>query len=397
MRILHAIPSCLPSAGGPIEALRRIAAQVASGGHVVDVVCLDDEGGAENDAPFGRVVKLGGGLGTYGLNLRLLGWLRAHVTDYDAVVVNGLWQFHGLAVWLASRGGRVPYYIFTHGMLDPWFRTAYPVKHLKKLCYWMLAERHVVNGARGVIFTSEAERKLARCSFPCYRPTEYVTVYGTADPLADPDFVAHEPSPGLIVFLGRIHEKKGCDLLLRAFAALGERRTGYRLMIAGPCDSSLKRRLAQLANDLGISDAIEWPGLLVGRAKWDLLRSAEIFCMPSHQENFGVAIAEALACGTPVLITNKVNIWEEIEADSAGLVADDTVDGVSALLRDWIGLDAAGRAGMRAAARRCFERRFHINRVATSYLDILFPSVNGAVVSTTQPETLTTTVPEVVV
>jgi glycosyltransferase involved in cell wall biosynthesis len=104
--------------------------------------------------------------------------------------------------------------------------------------------------------------------------------------------------------------------------------------------------------------------MLTGNAKWGALRGAEVFLLPSHQENFGIAVAEALSCGTPVLISDKVNIWREIETDAAGLVGPDTAAGTLATLARWTTLSAEAKSAMRAAALDCFQRRFAISAAA---------------------------------
>ena len=386
MKILHVIPSCDPRAGGPIEGLKRIATEVSTFGHTIDVVCLDAAAPGADDGPFNQVIRLGRGVGKYGLRLQLMSWLSAHVSNYDVVVINGLWQFHSAAAYLALRKISGRYFVFAHGMLDPWFRKAYPLKHIKKLCYWLLMERHVVNRAAGLIFTSESERTSAKKSFPLYHPKEFVTAYGTGNPPFDIGEDSKTVGKKIILFLGRIHEKKGCDLLIEAFAALGALRSGYTLVIAGPADDARLKALQKQAKALGVDQEISWPGLVTGAEKWRLLHLAEVFCLPSHQENFGIAVAEALACGTPVIISDKVNIWEEIKQDGAGLVCDDTAKATGVALQRWVSLDDRRRLEMRTAARSCFENRFHISRVARSYLEILglAPTSQGKIAAVQQ-------------
>jgi len=248
---------------------------------------------------------------------------------------------------------------------------------------------HAIRGARRIaavmrecmpewiVFTSETERVLARTSFPLYRANEAVTVYGTAPPpIAEPgrhlpDTRNSTDSRKIILFLGRIHEKKGCDLLVSAFAALGALRSEYRLIIAGPDESGLVERLRADAVRLGIDQDITWPGMVTGRDKWNLMYSADVFCLPSHQENFGIAVAEALGCGVPVLITDKVNIWREIVEYGAGYAASDTVEGVTEVLRNWVNATDATKQLMRERALACFNEKFHIEQVALSYLRIV--------------------------
>jgi glycosyltransferase involved in cell wall biosynthesis len=118
-------------------------------------------------------------------------------------------------------------------------------------------------------------------------------------------------------------------------------------------------------------DSIVFPGMLTGDVKWGALSAAEAFVLPSHQENFGIAVAEALACGTPVLISNKINIWREIEADGAGYVENDDLRGTTNLLNRWLATSEPLRAQMRENARKCFALRFEIDRATDSLLSVL--------------------------
>jgi glycosyltransferase involved in cell wall biosynthesis len=140
--------------------------------------------------------------------------------------------------------------------------------------------------------------------------------------------------------------KKGPDLLLRAIAAL--KAEGFWdpatmvLVLAGPASGSYATELQHLAERLGISSSLHWTGMLQGDQKWGAFQSADAFVLPSHQENFGIAVAEALSCSTPVLLTHAVNI----AAAGAGLVEHDTVVGITTLVRRWLALDPAARAAM---------------------------------------------------
>jgi glycosyltransferase involved in cell wall biosynthesis len=113
--------------------------------------------------------------------------------------------------------------------------------------------------------------------------------------------------------------------------------------------------------------------MLAGDAKWSAIQAAEVFVLPSHQENFGIAVVEALALGVPVLISEKVNIWREIEADGAGLVEPDTPDGTAKLLRRWLAIDDAHRAGMKPKATACYQAHFHMATAAQRLLDVVTP------------------------
>jgi glycosyltransferase involved in cell wall biosynthesis len=379
MRYLQVISSLDPSGGGPAEGVLRLSAAAVRRGHKVEIVTLDAPGHCWHEPASCPVHNLGpSSLGKYCYTPRLVPWLRLNAQRFDAVVVNGLWQYQGLATRAALRGMGVPYYVFTHGMLDPWFRRAYPLKHAKKWLYWPWGEYRVLRDAQAVLFTCEEERIQARQSFSMYQVREAVVSYGTPgvegdQPAQRRTFLDSFPmlrDKRLILFLGRIHPKKGVDLLLNAFADLADRWPDLHLVIAGPDSGGEQSSLLQQFGEQ-LTGRVSWPGMLRGDLKWGALLCAEAFILPSHQENFGVAVAEALSCGLPVLISNKVNIWREIEADGAGLVADDTVAGTRDLLARWLALNDAERERMRASTRPCFEKRFHIETAAGILLNTL--------------------------
>jgi glycosyltransferase involved in cell wall biosynthesis len=315
---------------------------------------------------------------------RLVPWLRAHRHEYDAVVVNGLWQYSSFGVWRAMRGTGTPYFVFTHGMLDPWFKRTYPIKHVKKWLYWPWAEYRVLRDAAAVLFTCEQERRLARRSFWLYKCEECVVDYGTHGPVGDPAlqrerFLARFPqlqAKRCLLFLGRVHVKKGPDLLLHALAAtlrnLPAAATGnLHLVMAGPDDHAYALAMKALAGSLGLEQRVTWTGMLTGDLKWGAFHMADAFVLPSHQENFGVAVVEALACGVPVLISSQVNIWEDIAQAGAGFVDADDIAGTQRLLERWARVDPERWRQMRAAAKICFARRFHVDGAAQSFIRVM--------------------------
>ena len=380
MKILHVIHSVDPRGGGPIEGIRQLVPVLAAQGITTEVMSMDAPGNpGTSDFPV-PLHTMGPSLSNYGYNSQTVSWLREHRTNYAAVIVNGLWQYPGRAVWQALHGTSTPYYVYPHGMLDPWFKRAYPLKHLKKWLYWLWAEYKVLRDAEAVLFTCEEERLEARKSFWLYQCREQVTGYGTASPPGDAVhqrnlFLKEFPElrdKRFILFLGRIHEKKGCDLLLHAWKKIRDRNeTTGCLVMAGPFDNAYGAQMKALAHALDLESSVLWPGMIAGDIKWGSLRAADAFILPSHQENLGIAVVEALACHIPVLISNKVNIWREIEMDCAGLVENDDLEGTVRLLERWLDLPSAPKETMRAQARHCFERHFDIARTATKLASLL--------------------------
>jgi glycosyltransferase involved in cell wall biosynthesis len=284
------------------------------------------------------------------------------------------------AAWRRYAGSTIPYYVFPHGMLDPWFKKTFPLKHVKKWFYWPWAEYRVLRDAAAVIFTSEEERLLARKSFWLYRAREKVSPLGVEAPGISPnaksEFLSRYPqlqNTRNFLFLGRLHPKKGCDILLDAFARVSSREP-ISLVLAGPDQIGWEAELRQQVARLNLTERVVFTGMLEGAMKQGAFASADAFVLPSHQENFGIAVVEALAAAVPVLISNRVNIWREIDADRAGRVESDDVQGTLRLLQRWIDSSPSERDAMQHNARKCFEQRFEIHRAVDSLLQILSAS-----------------------
>lgn len=384
MLILHIIDTLSPDRGGPPEAVRQLITAYANIGAQTEIVCLDHPDAAYLKNFSCKIHALDQSyLGRYALSPRLWRWLDANIERFDGVVMNGIWSFPGLALNRIAARHKRPYGVFVHGALDPWFNRMYPVKHLKKLLYWRIQYK-VLHDALAVFFTTDTERKLARESFRPNKWSPVVVPYGITDPYVrwDNEHAQKEAffnlQPQLrdrryLLFLGRLHEKKGCDLLVDAFAQIAERESDLDLVMAGPDYADMLMRIKHLANRLGVASRVHFPGLIRGEAKWGALQACEAFVLPSHQENFGIAVVESLAVGRPVLISNQVNIWPDIEQDQVGLVDADDRDGTRRLLRRWVEMPVREREQMAVRARACFHRRYAMDRAAAAINDIFLP------------------------
>ena len=370
MRLLHMVHTLNPENGGPPESVRMFVLAHKRAGNEVEVATLDAPGSGFDRLAECPVHPCGRGPSRYGYSPHLEHWLRANFARFDGVIVNGVWQYHGVAARRVLAGRR-PYAVFAHGMLDPYFMQRYPLKHLKKLAYWIFEERRNLNLAQAVCFTSEEEKRIAARGFPFARFRGVVVPYGTFGPEGDPGelkraFAAQFPSVAgrrYFLFLGRIHPKKGCDLLIEAFAQTAPK--DFRLVMAGPDESGLRTELETLAARLGVADRVLWTGMLTGSAKWGAFYGAEAFVLPSHQENFGIAVADALSCGVIPLISDKVNIAPDLVADAAGLVEADTLEGTRQLIERFGAMTEAERNEMRQRALDAYRRRYSLSHAAT--------------------------------
>jgi glycosyltransferase involved in cell wall biosynthesis len=366
MNILHFISSVDPATGGPVEGLKQRIAIYHSAGHHVEVASLDAPEFTASLSFPAPIIALGPGRGTFAYSSRALPWLRANISRFDLVLINGVWNYNTLAAHQALAGTGIPWAIFTHGMMDPYFKRQFPLKHLKKSLYWHACLSRVFRDATAILFTTEEERLLARQSFSRYRVREMVIPYGTFGPTLDlpavrEEFLDRFPNlrgKRLAICLSRIHPKKGTDILIQAFAATLAECPAYHLVISGPDQVGWQRDLEALAQSLSISDRITFTGKLEGPLKWGAFAASEVFTLPSHQENFGIVVAEALACSLPVVLSDKINIWREVLRHSAGFVAPDTLPGTVDSLARYSALTEEARAVLRACALECFRQEF---------------------------------------
>lgn len=388
MRILNVIASLDPVSGGPTMGTLALASALRCDGHIVEHATLDSPH-AVYVAPIEGIHPLGTLGGRHDANSRrlrerfgytpdMVPWLRAHVPQFDLILVHGLWNYSSVAAARVLPVSGVPYMVFPHGTLDPWFAASYPWKHRVKRLLWPLNEGRLMNAARRVLFTTVEESDLAPGQFRPWRIKPAVVGYGAQDVPPDAEhqvaaFRALLPAIGddpFLLFLSRIHPKKGCDLLVRGFARIAAAHPRLKLVVAGPDQTGWSRQLQAMAAAYGVADRIYWPGMVSGAAKWGAFREAAAFVLPSHSENFGIVVAEALACATPVLITNKVNLWREVAEAGAGFVETDTQGGIDALLAGLMALDHSARQTMGRAARACYERHFCFSSTARRIVDL---------------------------
>lgn len=387
MQILHILDSLNPKNGGPVQAVRQYATLMPQFGNSVEVACCDDpEADYVRDFPA-KVSALGPcsdtavgkRMGDYSYSPRLRPWLVKNIERFDAVVISGIWQYPCLAGSSVCRNVGKRYWVFTHGMLDPWFNKTYPLKRIKKLLFWP-SLYSALRSAESVLFTTDEERTLARQSFWPYHVRERVVAYGAARPPIEHGnhqasaFLSRFPEldgKRFLLFLGRIDSKKGCDLLLKAFDHIAREDKSLYLVMAGPVSREYRAELKKIPLSTTAKERIVWTGMLKGDEKIGAFRTAEAFILPSHQENFGIAVAEALACGKPVLISNRVNTWRVIDSHGAGIAATDDLEGTIGLLRKWGTLSKEARDEMGRRAIECYERNFTVESAAMDLNNVL--------------------------
>jgi glycosyltransferase involved in cell wall biosynthesis len=287
-------------------------------------------------------------------------WLARHLGDFGLLHVHALFSWPSTTAMAQARRACVPYVLRPIGQLNHWSlrRSA-----CRKRLLLHLIERRNLKGAAALHFTTEAERDEA-AALGLATPS-FVLPLGVEAPAAPPAGPPPAPPPTVFLFLSRLHPKKQLEQLLEALALLQRRQpsAAWELRIAGSGDSAYVAGLRDLARRLGLAERCRWLGFLEGEAKWQALRQAHWFVLPSASENFGIAAIEALAAGTPPILSPEVAIAEQIEAAGAGWLVPGQAE---ALAERLIAALAGPPAGMRAAARRLAVESFGWEPIAAT-------------------------------
>lgn len=375
-----------PVTGGPCQGIRNSIPAQEICGVENEVLCFDSP-----DAPFlqkdkFRIHALGPAIGPYAYCSGMKSWLSENLLRFDVVIIHGLWLYNSYGtfrIWkkLKKQYHRVPrLFLMPHGMLDPYFQKA-PERRLKAIrnwFFWKLVEKKVVNGVDGVLFTCEQELILARKAFQPYHPKAEINVgYGIQLPpqstyTGNGAFYKKCPEvkfKPFWLFLSRVHPKKGVDILISAYLRLKQQKQYIPdLVIAGPClDKNFGKNLKGMAK----GSSVHFTGMLEGAAKWGAFSSCEAFILPSHQENFGIAVVEAMACSKPVLISNQVNVWREIQNANAGLICEDTEEGIFAMLKYWAMEKPETKKEMGKNASGVFQMHFMVDKAARRMVECI--------------------------
>lgn len=378
MRILHVISTLAPTSGGPTGVLAALTlAQAMTGLQVA--VCCTDRGNPSKErldpsrlrallAPRVDLLAFATESPALLLSSSMRRWLLARIADFDVVHVHGLYRFPPTYAAQLARKRGVPYIIRPHGNLDPFlFRQSSRSVLLKRLWerWFDLPNLH---GASAIHYTTEDER--VRASFLKLRAPSFVVPNGL-----DWARFAELPVRGafrarlgvgrapLVLFLSRLNFKKGLDLLVPAFARVRARIPDAVLAIVGPDNEGYGAKVRGWVAEHGLVDAVRFVDHLQGEQVLQAYVDADVFALPSYTENFGMVVAESLACGTPVVISDQVNIHGEVAAAGAGLVtrcdAGEVADALCTLLAD-----AGRRTAMGAAGRALVQRKWTWDVVA---------------------------------
>jgi len=387
MKILHVITSMNPKLGGVCQVVRNLNPYLIEQGINVEIVSLDNEHDDFGIHDNFVIHKVGYGKTSYQYQPKLAHWLNDNLSNYNYVIIHGLWQYPNFASYqsvklLKKQNKKVPkVIIMPHGMLDPYFQKA-PERRLKALrneIVWALIERNCINNADAIFFTCDEEMRLAATTFAGYKPAKTVNVGLGIQPPPDNNESFKEAfydkcpqikSKKYFLFLSRIDEKKGVNLLINSYNALSDKNSNLPdLVIAGPLDTEYAKEMMKLASH---NQKIHFTGMLKDKAKWGAFYNCDAYLLPSHQENFGIAIVEAMACKKPVLITKNINIWSEIIEGGAGWIANlEEKEGLKNVLSDLLNYKEEELELKGVKAFETYQSKFKIETCANNFIKTL--------------------------
>ena len=369
MRVLHVITEIKASAGGVSSAVSGLAiAQKRAG---LDVAVLapwygepDRESMEKLESAGVCIHTFGPAIGRFGRHPDLIKLTEKAVAGADVVHIAGMWEEIQHRAAREAVRQNVPYVISPHGMLDPWsLRRSKWVK--RAALAWRV--RKNLNRAAALHFTCAVERDLV--AGLKLRPSSVVEPNGLdlsefedlppADQFRKHHRTLQNQRP-IVLFLSRIDPKKGLDLLIPAFAA-GPKEA--MLVIAGPDLIGYQREVEAMVRQHAIQDRVIFTGMLRGRDRVEAMAAATIFALPSYQENFGIVVAESLAAGVPVIISDQVNIHAEITAAGVGGVVPAQIEPLARELRRWLG-DEPLRSQAALMCRPFVREHYDWNKIA---------------------------------
>ena len=366
VKILRIISTLNPRYGGPSRAIIDSSMVLQKKGIKVDILTCDNEKEVFFKSNKIKIINKGPSLlGTYWFSLKLFFWLKRNEARYDAFIVHGIWQFKTLMARLLIKK---KYYVFLHGQLDPFFKNDL-IKLIKKKIYWFLFERNNLLNAKSILLTSKGEMQTLKNTFvKTSNIKKQVIQYGIVKPKLNKKKLSIKfykkfknfKGKQFYLFLGRFHEKKGCEIIIESVKILGNNFKGLVLMVGPLSNTIYEKKIINLIKEYKLEKKIIISEALYNDLKWGAIQQSKAMLLPSHGENFGVSLVESLSFSKPVLTTFKVNIYKAILNYKAGLVSKNTVNGFTKILKQFNKFDNRKINKYSNNSYICFKKNFNL-------------------------------------
>lgn len=345
MKILHIIASLDKTAGGPSRSVPQTCEQLHSLGCNIEIITRSSPSPVD-------IANNGFKVRFMSIPVLLMFGMRLKKTDYDIIHLQHVWDpyIHIMAWYARSKG--IPYIITPRGMLEPWIMQRNPLK--KKLAMWLYQRKDIA--------------KATYLHATCHMERDNIRALGFENPIAvipnglnldNKQVSVSECNNKRIVFLSRIHPKKGIELLLEAWQQI---ESDWQLDIAGDGDATYIQSIKELIISKNIKN-VQVVGAKYGDEKWKFLQSADLFVLPTYSENFGIVVAEALYTGLPVITTTGTP-WDELNSEGCGWWIELSVENLVQTLQTALALDKESLQSMGLKGRQLVEEKYDITKVA---------------------------------
>lgn len=365
IKILRIIPTLDPSFGGPSKVILDSSNELKNKNFETHILTCDQNKKKKTKQQI-KIFDMGPSLlGTYWLSFKLFFWLKENRKNYDIFLIHGIWQFITLSARLLLKGR---YYVFLHGQLDPFFSLNF-FKLVKKKIYWNFIEKKNLFYSNSILLTSEGEKKnLYKTFVKLNGIKKNVINYGLIKPRVDLKSSRKKfynnykflKNKKFYLFLGRFHEKKGCEIIIKTINKLKDKFEDKVLLVGPIKNSSYEKKLKNLISKYNLKNKIYISDALYDDLKWTAMHESKAMILPSHGENFGVSLVESLSMSRPVITTNKVNIYKKIKTYNAGLISKDNLSDFSNKFKDFMNLNIHELQKMRENSLKCFNDNFNL-------------------------------------
>ena len=384
MKVLHVIPSVAAVRGGPSKAVIEMVKSLREANCEVEIATTDDNGEILLDVSLNRLHEYQGVpvrffarfspnvhvVREFAFSSDLTRWLWQHLQEYDLVHVHAIFSYPSTVAMAIARLRNIPYIVRPLGQLCQW---SLQQSAAKKSLYLNVIERKNINQSASLHLTSNAEKQeIEQLNLKC---KNFVIPHGLAIPGIIPNasqllreyFQLSSKEP-IILFLSRIHPKKGLEYLIQALAQIKDKK--FTLIIAGNGDSDYEAQINSCLHDYGLEDFSLMTGFVEGELKQLLLQGANLFVLTSYSENFGVAVLEALAAGTPALVTPGVALAQEIEQNDLGYVVPQEPTAIAEAIDKHLELPESERKKLSQKARQFVLDNYSWEQIAQQLLTV---------------------------
>lgn len=323
---LHFVHEIRRELGGVVAAALDVCQAMANRGHRVTIVTCNAADAPNSSGDGLQIVEVrparfqSSAIGRKGLQL-----IEELASSTDVAHLHTPWYFGNVQLARRFNRAQLPYVLSVHGMLDHY---SMEQKALKKQVYLKCFGQRLLEDAATVHFTAEEERSQAlhyaslrrpSCVLPCMVDLHAIDSLPGVE-LARQAFPFIRSSAFKILFLSRLHPKKGVDILIKAVCALKQKSIDFQLLLAGPGENDYVDSLKNLVRQLNLERDVAFLGMVQGATKASLYQLADVFVLPTRQENFGLVLVEAMACGAVVITTRGTDIWQEIQQGGARII-----------------------------------------------------------------------------